>query len=178
MRTAMKAKKNSDRAMESASFRIREASLPQDIPAIHEFILDLQRFEHALESNRRLDAPVAADYLSALEKKVHETGGTFLIAEDDSGHAIGWAAAHEDEQEIYIVPEERRVGYIAELYVVPDARGRGVGSSLIRACETWARQRSLPVIMIGVLSKNARAFAVYQNNEYDPYAVFLRKSLR
>ena len=178
MAIAMKAKKNSDRLMATASFRIREARLPEDIPVIHEFILDLQRFEHVLEPNRRLDAPVATDYLSALEKKVHETGGTFLIAEDDGGHAIGWAAAHEDEPDRYSVPEERRIGYIAELYVVPDARGRGVGSSLIRACEAWARQRSLPVIMIGVLSKNTRAFAAYRNNEYDPYATFLRKSLR
>jgi GNAT superfamily N-acetyltransferase len=164
--------------MAAASFRIRDARLPEDVPVIHEFILDLQRFEHALETNRRLDTPVAADYFTALETKVQETGGTFLIAEDDAGRAIGWAAAHEDEQDIYIVPEERRIGYIAELYVVPDARGLGVGSSLIKACEAWARQRSLPVIMIGVLSKNSRALAVYRNNEYDPYAIFLRKSLR
>ena len=162
----------------ATAFHIREAQLPQDVSTIHEFILALQRFEHALEPNRRLDTPVAADYLTALEKKGQESGGIFLIAEDDDARPIGWAAAHEDEQEIYIIPEERRVAYIAELYVVPDERGHGVGRSLIAACERWARQRHLPMIMIAVLAKNSRAFAMYQSNEYDPYATFLRKALR
>jgi GNAT superfamily N-acetyltransferase len=174
----MKAKKNSDQVtMATASFRIREARLPDDIPVIHEFILGLQHFEHGLEPNRRLDPAVATDYFEILQKKIHETDGAFLIAENEHGHPVGWVAAHEDEAEIYVVPEQRRVGYIAELYVVEEARGLGVGRSLIAACEAWARRRGLPIIMIGVLSKNSAAFNLYQATGYYPYAVFLRKYL-
>ena len=163
--------------MTNASFHIREARLPQDIPVMHEFILGLQRFEHALEPNRRLDPSVAEDYFATLEKKVQETSGTFLIAEDEQGVPAGWAAAHEDEAEIFIVPEQRRTAYIAELYVVPDARRLGVGSSLIAACEAWARARGLGIIIIGVLSKNTGAFVAYERTGYEPYAMFLRKYL-
>jgi GNAT superfamily N-acetyltransferase len=178
MAIAMKAKKNSDRLMATASFRVREARLPQDIPAIHDFILGLQSFEHALEPNRRLDPAVAGDYFEILQKKIRETDGALLIAETEHGDPVGWAAAHEGEEEIYIVSEQRRVGYIAELYVVKEARGLGVGRNLIEACEAWARRRGLPIITIGVLSKNSAAFAAYEATGYDPYAVLLRKYLR
>ena len=163
--------------MEPASIRIREASLPQDIPAIHEFILGLQGFEHAFEPNRRLDPEVAANYFEILQKKVHEMNGAILIAENENGDPIGWAAAHEYEEETYVVPEQRRIGYIAELYVVEKARRQGVGRTLIAACEAWARGRGLSIVTIGVLPKNTRAFAVYARNGYDPYAVLLRKYL-
>jgi len=163
--------------MATASFRIREAILPQDIPVIHEFILELQRFEHVFEPNRRLDAAVAADYFAILQRKVQETNGTILIAEDELGHSVGWAAAHEDAEEIYIVREQRRVGYIAELYVVQEARRLGIGRNLIRSCEEWARRRGLPIITIGVLSKNSAAYQAYENTGYRPYAVLLRKDL-
>ena len=163
--------------MASASFRIREARLPQDIPAIHAFILGLQNFEHDLEPNRRLDPAVAADYFDVLEKKIRETDGAILIAENEHGHPIGWAAAHEGEADIYVVPEQRRVGYIAELYVVEEARRLGVGRNLIAACEAWARRRGLPIVLIGVLSKNTAAFNLYEATGYDPYAAYLRKYL-
>jgi len=179
MAIAMKAKRDSDRfPMATASFRIREARLPQDIPVIHEFILELQRFEHELEPNRRLDHAVAADYFADLEKKVRETNGTILIAEDQGAHPLGWAAAHETEEDIYVVAEQRRVGYLAELYIVEGARGLGVGRKLIAECETWARRRGLPIITIGVLPKNTRAFTLYERSGYDPYATLLRKYLR
>ena len=164
--------------MATASFRIREAQLPQDLPAIQGFILELQRFEHAFEPNRRLDPSVAADYFGDLQKKVRDTNGVVLIAEDDGGHAIGWAAAHESEEDIYVVPEQRRIGYIAELFVVQEKRGLGAGRSLIGACEAWARRQGLSIITLGVLPKNTRAFAVYESSGYDPYAVLLRKYLR
>ena len=163
--------------MTPASFHIREARLPQDIPAIHDFILGLQRFEYAFESNRRLDTAVAADYFAALHKKIRETDGAIFIAEDDLGHPVGWTAAHEDTEEIYVVPDKRRVAYIAELYVVEEARRLGIGRNLIQACEEWARRRSLSIITIGVLSKNSAAFQAYANTGYRSYGVLLRKNL-
>jgi ribosomal protein S18 acetylase RimI-like enzyme len=174
----MKAKKNSEPSMPAASIHIREARLPQDIPVVHAFILGLQIFEHAFEPNRRVDAAVASDYLADLEKKIREGNGVILIAEREPGHPIGWAAAYESEDEIYVVPEERRIGYIAELYIVEEARGLGGGRRLIGACENWARQRGLPLITIGVLPNNKRAFALYERSGYNSNAVLLRKYLR
>ncbi len=61
-----------------------------------------------------------------------------LIAEDDSEIA-GFA-----ELSIRAYAEgcdTEHVGYVEGWYVVPDARGRGVGRALIEASEAWAREQ-------------------------------------
>ena len=55
-----------------------------------------------------------------------------LIAED-AGKPVGWAFAHDHNAELS--DEPRRHGYIAELYVVPQARGKGLGRALIQGRE-------------------------------------------
>jgi ribosomal protein S18 acetylase RimI-like enzyme len=160
---------NSDRP-----FIIRDA---RDADRSHflRFILDLQRFEHAFEANRRLDPRVAEDYLVLLEKDVAK-GGNIFVAERH-GAPIGWAIVLEQDDDVYVVSEERRHAYISELFVVDGLRGGGVGRALIAACEQWALARELSVVQIGVLPGNHRAKAVYERAGYEHYAVRLRKYL-
>jgi GNAT superfamily N-acetyltransferase len=160
------------------TFRIREARLPDDKPAILDFIMALQRFEHAVEPDRRTDAEVAPAFFDVLMRRIEEKNGRSFIAEAATGKPLGWAAAHESENEIYVAEEERRFGWISELYVTEEARKSGVGRALIQACEHWARERGLKLIMIGALAGNARAFEVYRAAGYAPYATELRKYLR
>ena len=163
---------------ELAPFRVRAARLPEDKPAILGFFTGIQHFEKTIEADRRIDPDVAEDSYAAMIERVATKNGCVLIAENTSGEAIGWAVGLEDEQEIYIVAEERTHGYIAELYVVEDMRGRGVGRALIAACEEWAKGRALKVMMIGVLARNARAHAVYRSAGFHDYATLLKKYLR
>ena len=102
--------------------------------------------------------------------------GVILIAED-GGKAVGWALAHDDPGEMFMRQEERRHGFLAEIYVEPAARGHGHGKALIAACEDWARGRRHKLLMIGVLSKNARAIRAYKGAGYAPYNLMLRKYL-
>ena len=95
---------------------------------------------------------VAEEFYAAITERVaQEERPHPHCRERTSGEPLGWAAACEDESEVYIHAEERTYGYIAELYVVEDVRGRGVGRALIAACEDWARERGLKAMMIGVL---------------------------
>jgi ribosomal protein S18 acetylase RimI-like enzyme len=99
-----------------------------------------------------------------------------FIAEQN-GAAVGWAVFLIEHDAIYIVEDERRTGYIAELFVQESARGTGLGKALIRTCESHARASGLKVLMIGVLPKNARARAVYRAAGFTPYSEQLRKHL-
>jgi len=162
----------------AAAFLIRAARLPEDKPAILGFIMGIQRFEKALEADRRIDPDVAEDTYASIIERVAKNNGRILIAEAASGTALGWAVALKDTQEIYVVAEERTLGCIAELYVIDDVRGRGVGRALIAACEDWARGRGLNVMLIGVLARNARAHGVYRGAGFEDYVTLLRKYLR
>lgn len=151
--------------------------LPDDRSALLSFIDGSQRFEHAFEPDRRLDETVAEEFFAELIALVASRKGVVFVAELE-GAAAGWAVAYPDDNDIYVVPEERTFAYISELYVAEHVRGIGIGRALIAACENWARGRNLRVMMIGVLPGNARAHAIYRRAGYSTYALRLRKYLR
>ena len=159
------------------TFKIRDAVFPDDREDILSFIMGTQRFEHAIEPDRRLDSKVAEDYLANLQADVSQRNGRMFVAVAGDGARLGWAVAHEEENDVYVVKELRLHGYISELFVVEEMRGHGIGRALIEACETWARSRKLPLMMIGVLSGNTRAKRIYEASGYAPYALRLRKTL-
>lgn len=160
----------------AASFSIREARRPDDEPLMIRYINALQRFEHAFEPNRRIDAHSGADYLPELLKRVDAMNGRIFIAETD-GRPVGWGVFHTQDNMLFVVEEERRHGYIAELFVIEEMRSRGIGRALIAACEDAARALSLRLVMIGVLVGNTRARKAYEAAGFKPYAVELRKYL-
>jgi GNAT superfamily N-acetyltransferase len=99
-----------------------------------------------------------------------------VIAEQD-GHAVGWAFAYEERGELFIAEPERRHGFLAEIYVLPDARRAGHGKALIAACEAWSRGRGHKLLTIGVLAKNQGAIRAYEGAGYEPYTLIVRRYL-
>jgi len=160
----------------SASFVLREAHLPGDEAAMVRFIDGSQAFEHAIEPDRRIDARAGADYLPHLLERVKNDDGRIFIAES-GGRPIGWGVFHVQDAPVFVVEDERRYGYIADLFVEEAFRGQGIGRALITACEDAARALGLKLIMLGVLAGNARARRIYEASGYAPYALDLRKYL-
>lgn len=157
-----------------ATALVRKARLPADKPAIVEFIMALQRYHSSLEPNRRFDAEMAEEHFAALMERAQR--GQVFIAED-AGKPVGWTIVHEEETEIFICADERRFAYLAELYVVDDARGTGIAYELIDACEDWARKAGYNTMRIDLLTRNERAARAYAKAGYTPYSQEVRKRL-
>jgi GNAT superfamily N-acetyltransferase len=160
---------------------IREARLPADEAAILSFIDGLQDYEAAFEPNRRRDAAFTLEHWRELQRRHVEKHGIILIAEDFVPEVgaipVGWAFAHDATGEVFVTPAERHHGTLAELYVVPEVRGKGLGRALIEGCEAWARRRGHKLLTVGVLTKNPSAIRAYEGAGYSPYWVTLRRYL-
>jgi len=158
------------------SFRQRDFDPAIDKTAALSFIDGSQAFEHAIESDRRLDSAVAGEWYAVLLDRVAKGSGRIFIAEQEA-RPIGWGIFLVENAPLYVVEEKRREGFIIELYVVDAMRGQGVGQALIAACEDEARRLGLQRIMIGVLAGNRRAAEIYQRAGYAPYQLELAKSI-
>jgi len=153
---------------------VRTARLPEDKPALLDFIWGLQRYEADFEYDRRLDPAYGEEQFAALMKDAEK--GEIFVAEID-GKAAGWVIVIEAEAPPYVIDEERWGAQICELYVEPATRGQGVGRALIAACEDWARAKGHKVIRIGHLAQNRPAAVAYEKAGYAPYTVNRRKKL-
>ena len=155
---------------------IRDARLPQDEPAILAFIRGLQDYEAAFEPDRRKDPGFVVEHWRALQHRCAEQHGAMLIAED-GGKPVGWAFARDMNAELFVVEAERQHGFLAELYVMPEVRGKGFGRALIEGCEAWARSRGHKLLTVGVLARNGRAIRSYEGAGYETYVVTMRRYL-
>jgi GNAT superfamily N-acetyltransferase len=162
--------------MSAHSAIIREIRLPEDEPAILSFLHGLQDYEAAFEPNRRRDPEWAVEHWRESQHRVAERHGIMLIAEQD-GKPVGWAMAYDARSELFVVESERHHGYLAELFVVPEARGKGHGRALMEACAAWGRERGHKVLMVGVQSPNALAIRSYEGAGFAPYALTMRRYL-
>ena len=123
--------------------------------------------------------PVGQETLPSLEAMVRayhrEDGLTFgrrqahalkVLAEHDSS-GLAWLVCQADATIGYVVlslgfsiESGGRDGFIDELYVVPSARGRGVGAKVLALVEQEARGRGLRKLYLEVQRGN-RAKALY-----------------
>ncbi|MBL9097949.1 MAG: GNAT family N-acetyltransferase [Alphaproteobacteria bacterium] len=158
------------------SVHIRDADLTRDKPAFERFIWGSNTYEGLSEPNRRLDAQVGVDFLPEILKRVEKRQGRIFVAEVD-GAPVGWAVCHTSEQDVYVLEEERMYGYVAELFVDEEHRGRHIGRSLLNSCEDYFRTLGLKFVFIGALAGNSRAVNAYRAAGFADYAIEFKKRL-
>ena len=57
-------------------------------------------------------------------------------------------------------------GYLQRLAVVPEAQGKGVGSSLVNDATAWLRHRRATLALVNTQEINTRAFDLYQRHGF------------
>jgi len=82
-----------------------------------------------------------------------------LVAVDNDDIPVGYIGAS------YLF-EEAEIGNIC---VLPDARGKGVGDSLMNALDEYMRARQVEKIFLEVESDNTPAINLYEKNNYVKY---------
>jgi GNAT superfamily N-acetyltransferase len=85
--------------------------------------------------------------------------GVQLIARADDGSPLGFATIYWYWQTL----SAARAALMNDLFVVPDARGRGVGRALIAECRRCARERGAATLAWETASENETAQRLYRS---------------
>lgn len=88
----------------------------------------------------------------------HDEASKLLIAESGD-RRVGFALL--EELRDYFTLE--RHGHIGILAVTEEAEGRGAGGALLRAAESWARERGYRTLTLNVFGGNQHARDVYEH---------------
>jgi len=124
---------------------------PADAATILRFIRDLAAFE------REPDAVEATEEMLDEALFGAHPAAEAVIAEQD-GQPLGFALFFHN----FSTWTGRRGLYLEDLYVTPDARGRGIGGALLRHLAGIAVARGCARFEWSVLDWNAEAIAVYR----------------
>lgn len=147
-----------------------------DRAAILEHVAALNAHEQSISGDRDLTSGGAEATLHHLLERVAATGGATWVAEE-GGRVVGHLCLIIDTLPPFVAPAQRRVGYVSDLFLRAEARGRGAFQVLLAEAERYAAARGATRLMIGVLAGNGIAERAYAKAGFRPYASELVKQL-
>jgi GNAT superfamily N-acetyltransferase len=87
-----------------------------------------------------------------------EPHGAFLVLRDDDGRAVGCGG---------IARFDETRGELKRMYVVPEARGRGLGRLLLVELEAAARRLGYASVVLETGDRQAEAVGLYESSGYE-----------
>lgn len=133
------------------SLVIRRA-VPGDESVILGFIRDLAEYERLLHEVLAREEDIANTFFEADPK-------VFAEIAEESGRPVGFAAWYYS----YSTFHGRHGLYLEDLFVVPEARGRGIGKALLRHLANLCIQQGLTRFQWWVLDWNTPAIDFYRS---------------
>ncbi|MDF1504356.1 GNAT family N-acetyltransferase [Roseisolibacter sp. H3M3-2] len=85
-----------------------------------------------------------------------------LLSAWDGGTRVGGAVVARDTPGLDLLEGRRDVAALWDLRVAPAHRGRGVGTALFRAAESWARGRGARTLLVETQDVNVPACRLYR----------------
>ena len=130
-------------------YRIRKA-VPADEKRIRELFIEMLRTIYGTDDVKGYDD-------GALDRFWNGNEGRVYVAEDDDVVAFLSVEVHHDMGG-YI--------YLDDFSVTEAYRSKGIGSALIRAAESYAKEIGMPVIILHVEKTNKSAMRFYERKGY------------
>ena len=145
---------------------------PDDGPAVEQCLAELQDFSKLLNPYDA-DGSIAPQYLQHLLARCDETNGKIFVVESD-GRVVGMVCVYAIVKANKL-EEEYEYGYVSDLVVLAEHRGKGLGRALLKLAENYAQQQGATLLRISVLAKNEVARKLYIDEGFDELVVTLQK---
>ena len=150
---------------------------PADADSVADFVTKLNVFEASLSADRDTSEQAGKDHFDYLCDEVRSLGGFCLVAELEEMLMGCLIAAPESMPGFIVKPEYRTYGEIYDIYVVPKARGKGLGRKLINEAENRFRKMGLNQVGLYALAGNRNAIGAYECMGFEHYETFMRKNI-
>lgn len=148
------------------SLIIRSATAA-DRPHLRQAIIELQDYERMQHSAHLPDEQVADMYLNWMLYRA-ENHGAVLVAERNYifvGFVADWI---EEIKNIGETPDSNRVGYISDICAMPDFRGNGIATQLLKGIEWHLANFGIAHLRINSLAADKSARVSYERPGFAP----------
>ncbi|MCK5614368.1 GNAT family N-acetyltransferase [Candidatus Pacearchaeota archaeon] len=151
--------------------QIRNAKL-RDVKAIAKLNLELMKHVGQYDPIFKLQKKPLPIMEEWRRKGVYSSRQKLMVAECD-GKIIGYInATTKTRPKIYEVKE---VGFISDLYVLPEYRKQNIGKKLVEPILEWLKQKGVRHVHLYAVSKNEVALTVWKKFKFKE---FLREKYR
>lgn len=140
---------------------IRTATV-KDAPAIGQLWLQLVAYHRQLDDRMPVAAEDGAErYAYRVQDSMDDSHSKVFVAEDNEqivGYVMGVI--------VDLLPEmfvEERGGFLADIFVLPEYRGKGTGKALVNALKAWFRARDIQHFEWYVATKNTEGIAFWRS---------------
>ncbi|MDE1822484.1 MAG: GNAT family N-acetyltransferase [Euryarchaeota archaeon] len=169
------------KAARGPRFEVRLAR-PNDRPRLEAWQRDLEEHLAAMLpdfASPRLPPSYGREYVAHSAKTVRKFGGFWLVAGLD-GTPVGFLSA-------MVQPYPERItrmeslpslqGYVLDAFVVPRARGQGVGGALFKEAERLLRKLGCDSVHLNVNARNVQARGFYRSTGFRELGLRLWKPI-
>ena len=139
----------------------------RDADALGRLGAALMHTHYAFDAHRFLDPGEGAEsgYASFLASQLDDDESIVLVAEVD-GRVAGYVYAAIEPLSWKELRDE--CGFIHDLLVIDQARGAGVGESLLNQAIEWLRAQGMPRVVLGTAAHNETAQRLFKRRGFRP----------
>jgi ribosomal protein S18 acetylase RimI-like enzyme len=132
-----------------------------DLPAVARLAAVLVRYHHALDPDRfLLVEPVEEGYARFFAHELKDPRAVVLAATWESGEIVGYAYGRFEPRDWNLLLDAH--GALHDVLVAEEARGAGIGGSLVRAMCKRLEALGAPRVVLSTAVQNTMAQAVFE----------------
>ncbi|RYZ24119.1 MAG: GNAT family N-acetyltransferase [Chitinophagaceae bacterium] len=138
----------------------------------------LRRFEQGvIAAERPFDPTLRPDPIQYydLEAMLASDNVDLVVVEDVHGTLLGSGYARVEASRPFVLPAE--YAYLGFMYVVPEARGRGINALILDKLKALARARGITELRLEVYAGNEPAIRAYTKAGFEEVLVWMRMPL-
>lgn len=144
------------------------------MPLIKKFTVETGWKSIPREEQRRLDRKKWSKRMEEIfENTASRKGSRIFVAEDENHGFLGYLFVGESGN----LMTGRTYGFIYDIFVKEEFRGKGIGKMLMEKSENYCREKGYPRLSLMVSADNQRAINLYTRMGLKPEQIYMSKEL-